>query len=244
MNYSHRVLWLVTARSGSKSIPDKNIKKLGGLPLLAYRIKSALAFAPKEDVWISTDSKKYAEIAESFGATVPFIRPQKLSTDEAKSEDVALHAMEYAESTGKNYEAICILEPTSPFITPNQLKGAVEKLFNTPEAQCIVAVRKVIPTTFFIQEEDEFLTKLAENFRKRDKWRRQDFKKEITPSGGFYIPKWDFFKKYKKIYTEKTLPYLVPDINALEIDEKLDFLWAEFLIEKEIIAKEELFNLR
>lgn len=238
-----KILWLITARSGSKSIPDKNIKQLGGIPLLAYRVKSVLSFADHKDVWISTDSQAYADIAESFGATVPFIRPTELASDTAKSTDVVLHAMKWAESIGRNYEAIGLLEPTSPFIKPDYLVQGANSLFNNEEAEAIVAVREVRPSTFYVQEMDQYLEKIANNIASQGILRRQDEKEEITPSGGFYISKWDIFKEKKSFYTNRTLPFLVPDIHGLEIDEPLDWMWAEFLMEKKIIDISELFRL-
>lgn len=106
------ILWLVTARSGSKSIPDKNIKILGKQPLISYRIQSALTTRIAGDVWVSTDSEKYAEIAKEYGAEIPFLRPDYLSTDDASSTDVVLHAMEYALNLNKKYDFIGLLEPT------------------------------------------------------------------------------------------------------------------------------------
>ncbi len=240
---SKKVLWLVTARSGSKSIPNKNIKPLGGIPLLAIRIKSALAFAEKEDVWISTDSNEYAGIAESYGATVPFLRPAELSVDTSKSEDAIIHAMEWAEKLGKKYDAIAVLEPTSPFITANQLLDSLQMLFNNSESNCIVAVRETRPSTFYIQPDNRFLDVIARNIAQKGILRRQDERKEITPSGGIYISRWNAFKEKRSFYTEKTLAYLVPDINGLEIDEPLDWLWAEFLLEKDIISLDSLFKV-
>lgn len=235
-----KILWIITARSGSKSIKDKNIKLLGGLPLLAYRIKSVLKIAEKEDVWISTDSRKYADIAGEYGAYVPFLRPERLATDTAKSVDVVLHAMNQAELSGEKYDAVGLLEPTSPFIKSSCYSEALEKLFMDEDAENIVAVRTVRPGTFYIQEDDQYLSVIARNIASLGVIRRQDENKEITPSGGFYISKWESFKKNQTFYTEKTLPYLVSDLEGLEIDEPIDWEWAEFLLERNIIDIKEI----
>lgn len=236
-----KLLWLIAARKGSKSIKNKNIKLLGGLPLMVYRIKSALSIAIKEDVWVTTDSIEYAELAKSYGANVPFIRPKELAMDNSSSIDVVLHAVDWAESHGYRYAGIGLLEPTSPFITVNQLINATIELFTNSEAENIVAVRIVHPHTFFIQENDKYLSILAERLRSVPRWRRQDQKDEITPSGGFYISKWEAFKKNKTFYTDKTLSFLVPGLSGLEIDESLDWLWAEFLLTNGFINKKNLF---
>jgi CMP-N,N'-diacetyllegionaminic acid synthase len=236
-----KILWLITARSGSKSIPDKNVKRLGGLPLLAYRIQSALKIAKKRDVWVSTDSRRYAGIAKSFGAQVPFIRPAHLASDSAKSVDVALHAMRWAHDAGLRYDALGLLEPTSPFIKTQYLREAMDRLFSNSKATGIVATRRVRPSTFFIQKEAPYISSIAKNIKSKGVLRRQDEEKEITPSGGFYISKWAAFLRLKSFFTKGTLSFLVPDPHGLEIDEPIDWLWAEFLIKK-IIKKKELFR--
>lgn len=96
-----KVLWLIAARSGSKSITNKNIKLLGGYPLLSYRIKSVKKTINNYDLWITTDSKEYASIAQSYGADVPFIRPKEISRDTSSSIDVVIHAMEHAKKLKK-----------------------------------------------------------------------------------------------------------------------------------------------
>jgi N-acylneuraminate cytidylyltransferase/CMP-N,N'-diacetyllegionaminic acid synthase len=226
------VLWLMTARSGSKSIPHKNIKTLGGLPLLAHRILSAAAIADPADIWISTDSREYADIARAHGATAPFLRPAELATDAAKSSDVVLHAMDWAESQGRSYSAVCVLEPTSPFIYARHLREAAEALLADPGSENIVAVRQVRPSTLFVQPMTRYLDILAENIRRSAVTRRQDEQIEVTPSGGFYIAKWEGFRRNQSFYTDRTLPFLVPDECALEIDEPMDWDWAEFLIDR------------
>lgn len=234
----NKVLWLIPARSGSKSIINKNIKLLGGIPLLAYRIKSAIKISPNENVWLSTDSDSYAEIGSSFGALVPFIRPANLSSDQASSIDVVLHAMQFAEQSGKKYDFIGVLEPTSPFIYSETLKDALILLSNNQNASSIVAVKATHPNTFFIQEDGPYLKELSIRFGTSKKLGRQAFGKQITPSGGFYITKWDAFKKFNTFYTEQTLSYEVPPECSLEIDEPMDWDWAEFLLQKGTLLHE------
>lgn len=225
-----KVLWLITARSGSKSIPDKNIKILGEQPLISYRIQSARSTQISSDIWVSTDSEKYAQIAKDYGAEIPFIRPDYLATDDASSMDVVLHAMNHATSLGKKYDFIGLLEPTSPFIQSSDLEKAIEFLDNNVDASSIVATRESRPNRIFIQKEDDYLSEFADNIKLYKKLGRQSFGKEITPSGGFYISKWNDFLMTKSFYTSKTLSYLVDDISGLEIDEPLDWQFAEFII--------------
>lgn len=237
-----KILWLITARSGSKSIPNKNIKLLGSYPLICYRVKSALNTKSSKDVWVSTDSIKYAEISKEFGATVPFIRPPFLATDEASSMDVILHAMEFATKNNLKYEYIGLLEPTSPFIDSEILDKAIINLESDKNAAAIVATKESKPNRIFIQENSIYLEKLANNLKTLKKFGRQSFDKEVTPSGGFYISRWSDFLENKTFYSEKTLNYLVNDIEGLEIDEPLDWEFAEFIIEKNIYDLKKIFK--
>lgn len=236
------VLWIVPARSGSKAIPDKNIKPLAGIPLLGYRIKVALQFAPSENIWCSTDSQEYADIARNMGASVPFLRPTELASDNASSTDVILHAMQYAENMGLSFGMVGLLEPTSPFVFKEDIIVAVEQLHANEEADAVVAVRESRPGSVFIQESGPFLDKVAMNISRLENIGRQHQSKEITPSGGFYISKWDAFRKNRGFYTVRTMAYEVPEQSALEIDEPIDWMWAEFLIEKGIVNTNKLLN--
>lgn len=239
----NRILWLVPARSGSKSIPHKNIKKLGDYPLIAWRIKSALSVSSPNDVWVSTDSEEYAEIARGYGATIPFIRPAELASETATSADVVLHAIHEADKRGLSYAALGLLEPTSPFITCSQLTEAVQQLLGNDEAENIVAVRETRPNTYFIQKDSKYLTELAERLSLLQSHARQDFVKEITPSGGFHIAKWDSFKKSKTFYTQKTLSYLVGSGHELEIDEPDDWNYAEFILQSGLVKTSQILNV-
>lgn len=237
-----KVLWLVVARSGSKSIPNKNVKLLGHYPLLSYRIRTAINSEFENDLWISTDSREYADIAQHYGAFVPFLRPFDLSSDSSSSMDVVLHAMTFANNLGNQYDYIALLEPTSPFITTTHLDDAINKLDQELEASSIVAVKESRPNRLFIQEEDKYLTTLSANIKEIKTLGRQAFKKEITPSGGFYISRWNDFLVNQTFYNHNTMSYEVDEISSLEIDEPIDWLFANFVLEKNLLDITNLFQ--
>lgn len=225
-----KVLWLIPARSGSKGISDKNVKLLGAHPLLAYRVKTALRLADPSLVWVSTDSDRYADIAKSYGATIPALRPHELATDTSTTIDVVFHALELANSRGLAPDVIGVLEPTSPFVQLSTLKQALDRLVQHPTAAAIVATRPAKPSSFFLQPKQEFLSILAERIRTKGVLRRQDEVSEITPSGGFYLAKCNDFLRYGSYYTPLTLSHEVSPLESLEIDDPLDWDWAEFLL--------------
>ena len=189
-------------------------------------------FLKKKNVWVSTDSEEYASIARKAGATVPFIRPKKLSNDIASSVDVVLHAMNHAKKSNKEFDYIGLLQPTSPFITSNQLNEALALLKENKEALAVVSVRETRPNKTFIQKESKFLEELFKNLKDLKRVGRQEFEKEITPSGGFYISKWNAFIEQKSFYTSKTLSFQVDEISGIDIDEPIDWEFAEFIINK------------
>lgn len=231
-----KILWLVTARSGSKSIPDKNIKLLDGKPLLTYPIKAALSTMnlAMGDVWLSTDSHEYARIGSEAGAKVPFLRPEALASDKASSVDVVIHAMEYALSINRKFDYIGLLEPTSPFLTGKHLSEALY-LLEKDHSSSLVAVREHRPNTIFVQDFSQTLTNIYDNLSKLKELGRQNFKVQITPSGGLYVSRWDEFLKNQSFYNPDTLAYLVSDLHGLEIDEPIDWEWAEFVIKRGLI---------
>lgn len=230
---NNNILWLLTARSGSKSIPNKNIKKLGNQPLLTYRIKNAINI-PNSEIWISSDSEEYIKIAQNYGAKAMFIRPKELATDDASSIDVVLHAMNWADTNDYKFDFIGLLEPTSPFVIQKQLEDAVNELSENDNADHIVSVRRTHPNTYFIQDDSKYLSIIAKRLQEIKKHGRQHFKPQITPSGGFYISKWDAFKKDKTFYTDKTLAFEVDSISGLEIDYIIEWKWAEFILKEKL----------
>ncbi|MGE3974343.1 MAG: hypothetical protein AB7F59_07460 [Bdellovibrionales bacterium] len=237
-----RILWVIAARSGSKSVLHKNIKSLGSLPLLLYRYYSTRQLFPQEDIWLSTDSLEYKTLAEKHGLHVPFLRSEALSNDTASSTDVLLHAAQHAVAQKKSYDGIGLLEPTSPFVKAEDLAQAVKKLFADPEASATVAVKEAKPSTFYIEPMKTYLTEIAKRIQTQGFKRRQDETIEVTPSGGFYISKWKPFLENKTYYTPKTIPYLLEGPATLEIDTPTDWQWAEFLVEKGYVSLDKLLG--
>ena len=223
------ILWLITARSGSKGVPGKNIKKIGGIPLLEYKIKSALNSNYSKYVWLSTDSEQYASIGKKAGAEIPFIRPLKLAKDDSSSIDVVMHAIKHANKLNLSFDFIGLLEPTSPFVSEKSLNKALEILIKDNNADGIVSVKEVLPHPIFCQNDSKYLTDLSRNIKSIKNQNRQNFLTQITPSGGFYISKISSFLKHKSFYCEKTLSYKLCGKESIEIDTVEDFEYISFL---------------
>jgi CMP-N,N'-diacetyllegionaminic acid synthase len=137
-----KILVLIPARGGSKRIPGKNIKLLGDKPLITWTIEAAKGIPEICDILVSTDSPEIASIAEGAGASVPWMRPIELATDTATSVDVAIHALDWYESTYGAVDGILLLQPTSPFRRKKTIVRAIE-LFSATAMQNVVGVSNV-----------------------------------------------------------------------------------------------------
>ncbi len=138
-----KVLFLITARGGSKGVPGKNIREIGGISLVGFKALSARKSRYCSRLIISTDSREIQENAKKYGVEVPFTRPLELATDTAKSAEVVAHAMQWIEDEGREtYDAVLLLEPASPFACPAEYDAAVEMLMEK-HANAVVGVRSL-----------------------------------------------------------------------------------------------------
>lgn len=137
-----RILAIIPARGGSKGVPGKNIKLLNGKPLLAYTSEIALQSKELAEVIVSTDEEQIITVAKSLGLRVPFVRPMALAQDTIPTIDVIIHALQWFESQNIFFDAVCLLQVTSPFRTVDFLDKAIEK-FIVSECDSLVSVQKV-----------------------------------------------------------------------------------------------------
>jgi len=230
------VLYLILARAGSKGVPGKNIRSLGGKPLFVYRIEAAKKSKFPADIVISTDSPEYAELAQAWGAEAPFLRPEFLSNDQAKSVDAISHAVEFLKKQGREYSYICLIEPTSPFTKIEWVDEAIEKM-KSIGAGSLVACKYTSPHPAFIQNESSVLDKVGAFIGQSATTNRQELHPQITPSGNFYILTPKFLSEQKSLYSADTLAFMIPEPYCLEIDREIDFVWAEFLLEKKLVPE-------
>lgn len=229
-----KTLFLITARGGSKGVPGKNLKKLGGLPLVGFKAISALRSKYCSRLIISTDSPEIQETAMRYGAEAPFLRPSELATDTASSNDVIDHAMSYIETeTDETYDAVMLLEPSSPFARAQDYDGAVDLMLQN-QAEVVVGVREteVSSTVVGPMDPQGRITAIIDQVKGLENQRRQDRPKDFTPNGALYLFRWDFFKKYHAIYQDRdgTFGYPMDRAYSLEIDEEIDLAWADFLV--------------
>jgi len=229
------ILGVIPARSGSKSVKDKNIKSLGGKPLMAHTILTGLKCKLIDKLIVSTDSQKYSEIAKSFGAEVPFLRPKELASDETSTESVLKHAMETLESKGEKIETVVLLDLTSPFRSVKDIEKCIKNL-NMPETESVVTVCQVDHNPFFVMgtvnQQGYFDYPLIKP--KEKIFRRQDAPKVYRLNAAVYAIKKELVMREKR-FTEKTRAIEMPIVRSSHIDSPEDFLYAEFLLKEGLV---------
>lgn len=191
-----RILGIIPARGGSKGVPGKNIKLLGELPLLAYTAKSALASKQLSKVILSTDSPSIAAVAQHYGIEIPFLRPETLATDTASSIAVVQHAVSYLENQGEFFDAVCLLQPTSPFRPKGFIDLAIQKFIHE-DVDALVSVLPV-PHEFnphwVFEPNEKGLLQIATGEQEIIK-RRQDLPPAYFRDGALYITKTSVIKE-------------------------------------------------
>jgi len=229
-----RVLAVITARSGSKGLPDKNVRSFAGQPLLVRPIAIAKECAWVDRVLLSTDSQEYAAIGIEYGAEVPFLRATELAADTADSVDVLLDVLDRLEQAGDVYEYLLLLEPTSPLTTASDVTLAMEMLKTTADADSILAVKEVFTEhpAFCVHLSDKQLMKpyAQEDFSKP--LRRQDLSKLFCFAGSFYLSTTQSLRAHRRFYHDRALGYVMPTWKTHEIDDLADFVCAEALYQK------------
>lgn len=230
MYKNKRFLAIIPARSGSKGLKDKNIKELNGKPMIAYSIEAAIESDIFDDIVVSTDSQKYANIAVEYGARVPFLRPDYLSTDEATSKDVMIHTLDKLKELGSEYDYFMILQPTSPLRKSEDIVESVTLLFKK-DAKSIVSVCEAEHSPLYMNTLDESLS--IHGFLGRDiKTRRQELPKYYRLNGAIYLCEVEYYLNYQDLYNEKSYAYIMDKKRSIDIDDETDFIFAESLISR------------
>jgi pseudaminic acid cytidylyltransferase len=219
---------IIPARGGSKRIPRKNIKLFHGKPLIAYSIETALQSNLFEKVIVSTDDEEIAKIAKEYGADVPFLRPKELSDDFTGTGAVISHTLTYLKSMGEDYDFVCTIYATAPFLQEKYLVEGFEKLKNSNARSAFSCTSMPFPIqrTFKITQNERCQMFWPENFSKRS----QDLEEAYQDAGQFY---WTnvHIKSNDIIFGQNSIPIILPRYLVQDIDTLEDWTRAEFMYE-------------
>ncbi|MBO4461985.1 MAG: acylneuraminate cytidylyltransferase family protein [Lachnospiraceae bacterium] len=223
-----RRIAVIPARSGSKGLKDKNIKEMAGKPLMAYTIEAARLSGVFDEVMVSTDSEKYAEIARKYGAHVPFLRSEATSGDKASTWDTVREVIGNYKNLGEEFDVVAVLQPTSPLRTADDIKGGME-LFDKNNASAVIGVCE-------LEHSINICNTLGANnsmngfFDSNVSGRRQDAGKYYRINGALYIQKVDALMNKENLYGEGSYAYVMDKKASIDVDDEMDFKMAEVLM--------------
>lgn len=230
-----RILAIIPARSGSKGLKDKNIKKLVNKPMIAYTIEAAKKSCVFSDIVVSTDSQVYAEISKEYGAEAPFLRDKELSSDIAKTSDVIIDTINKLKKLDKEYDYFVLLQATSPLRNENDIKNAVDLLIDNNLDSTVSVCELEYPL--------EIINKLGVNnsiegfIRNNNDKRRQEMEKQYRINGAIYMCKTKIYMEEKNFYGTKSKAYIMSNENSIDIDTLLDFNIATNIMNNRIECK-------
>ncbi len=227
------VVAIIPARGGSKSIPRKNIKMLGGKPLIAYSIETALESEMVDRVIVSTDDSEIAEVAKKYGAEVPFIRPKELAQDNTPMLPVLQHAIKFLEGKEKlKVDYIVLLDPTTPFRTVEDMDACIKKIKET-NADSVDSVCEYEHNPYFngmlIKEKDKLVPLNKKHNRAGT---RQEVPIVYRENAAVLVVKRDVLMKKNKLFTDNMRGVVMTQENSVNIDTPIDWEYAEFVMEK------------
>lgn len=218
---------IIPARGGSKRLPNKNIKKLAGKPLISWTIESALKYGNFDLVIVSTDSQEIANVAISCGASVPFLRPEKFATDTATTDDVVTDVVQWVESNIDKVSRITLLQPTSPLRNADDIRNAMLD-FDRKRASAIVSVCELehpVQYCNYLSADLSMKGFIAPEHMKRS----QEFGTYYRLNGAIYIFDRKYVGSLSDLYSEGTYAYIMDKERSVDIDDEFDFKMAEFL---------------
>ena len=227
-----RILGIIPARGGSKGVPGKNKRILGTKPLIQYTIEAAAGAKSLTDIVVSTDDQEIANISKGLGVEVPGLRPPHLSSDSSPSIDTVIYVLDLLEKMGRRYNAVCLLQPTAPFRTSNDIEDAVKR-FQEAKSDSLISVipipHEYNPHWVFESTKREGLLSLATG-EKNIISRRQDLPPAYIRNGAIYLTNTQIIVNQKSLYGKTISYYVMSRETHINIDTMADWSRAEAMI--------------
>lgn len=225
---------VIPARGGSSRVPRKNVREVGGKPLIAHTIEQAAESETIDRAIVSTDDDEIASVAREYGGDVPFARPAELATDEATSPPVVEHALQWVEDRGESPDVVVMLQVTTPLRTARDIDEAVRKLRDRPEATSLVSVTEFGDPPYWAVEMDDGV--LRPHFDEDVLWtddipRSQDLPTLFHPNGAIFAARTDEFHDAVNFYTDVTIGFEMPPERSVDIDEAFELELVRSLFE-------------
>jgi CMP-N-acetylneuraminic acid synthetase len=232
--FAKNILALIPARGGSKGIPGKNIRPLLGKPLIAWVIESALKSEFVQRIIVSTEDDEIASVARNHGADVPFRRPKALAGDDSPTIDTVLHALLWLqENEGERPDYVLLLQATSPLLLTEDIDGCIEIMAeHEDEIDAVVSIKQVEEHPLWMSTRDERGFLKPFDASGNEITRRQDLPPLYILNGALYLCKSQIIKEKRTFTPDRTFGYVMPGERSVDIDNEMDFIFAEFLMRR------------
>ncbi|OGF28143.1 hypothetical protein A2477_03715 [Candidatus Falkowbacteria bacterium RIFOXYC2_FULL_47_12] len=230
MYKNKKILGLITARGGSKSIPKKNIALVAGKPLISYTVVAANDSTLLTRTIVSTDDAEIASVCREYGADVPFMRPAELAQDKTPHIPVIQHALRWLQdNAGETYDYVMILQPTSPLRSADDIDGAIKKAVDTDadSVMSMVELSDFDPRKIKKIVADEIVPMFSEEGAQSG--RRQDGARAYKRNCAIYLTKTEYIMR-NDLFGAVSRPYLMPADRSLDINTPDDLAYADFLM--------------
>ena len=220
-----KILSIITARSWTKKLKDKNILKLFGKHLIGYTIEASTKSRFIDKTIVSTDSLQYMNIAKKYGAEVPFKRPIHLARDNSHHPDVCLHALNFLEKKGLFYDYIIMLQPTSPFRSNIHIDMAIKKFYNENNNSLISLKKQEYPPWWMFKIKKKKIDPILSHRNRINVFNleRQQFDSVYRPNGAIYITKNKILKNGDLVDHKSCGYFIMNEKDSIDIDSKADF---------------------
>lgn len=222
-----KVLALIPARGGSKGVPGKNIREIGGKPLIAWTIDAAKGARCVDRVILSSDDADIIRVAKEYGCEVPFVREARLAQDDTTTMEVVFDTLERCPG----YDWVLLLQPTSPLRSADDIDRAAERCLRHDAPACVsVCMAQESPYWMFTMRADDQLEALLPNFQLT---RRQDLPPVYSLNGAIYLARTEWLRQQKKFISEGTVSYEMPVQRSIDIDSESDFQQLKIFLENQ-----------
>lgn len=230
---TNEVLGIVPARAGSQRVDRKNLRDLGGKPLIAHTIEQVTSAKNFDTAIVSTEDDEIQRVASDYGAEILFERPAELATDKATNDDVVAHALDWFAKRGRNFDIVCLIPVTTPFREPEDIDGAIEMLRKSDADSLVGTTEYGTPPHWAVDESGQYLTPYwGEEF---DMWEDSQSQSAPTlrhPNGAIMVANVVAFRDAGSFYTDRTIGYQMPRERSLDIDEPFDLELARGLLKE------------
>lgn len=221
-----KVLAVIPARGGSKGVPRKNIREVGGKPLIAWTIESAKKSSYIDRLIVSSEDAEIIDTCQKWGCEAPFVRPIELAQDDTPGVEPVLHAV---ETLNEKYDYVVLLQPTSPLRTTKDIDGCIELCHIQGASSCVTVCESAkSPYWMYRLDEKNSLCKLFSGDFVNV--RRQDLPKVYVLNGAVYVVTVEWLKHVKSLVGDTTQAYIMPSERSLDVDTEFDLQFLEYLL--------------